>query len=84
MRVQAMPVTPDLPFLRGYPEPLLATVREALAEGRVHGALAQRYPEPNLVRNDAALYAHAMALKQRHLRNAPLLAIREVSSWISM
>ena len=26
------------------------------------------------MRNDAALYAHAMALKQRYLRNAPLLA----------
>jgi hypothetical protein len=64
----------DLPFLAGYPEHLLAGVREALAEGRVADALARRYPEANTIRNDAALYEHAMALKQRHLRNAPLLA----------
>ena len=64
----------DLPFLDGYPDALLASVREALAEGRVAEGLARRYPEPNTVRNDAALYEHAMALKQRHLRNAPLLA----------
>ena len=64
----------DLPFLSGYPEHLLAGVREVLAEGRVADALARRYPEANTIRNDAALYEHAMALKQRYLRNAPLLA----------
>ncbi len=64
----------DLPFLQGYPEDTLARVREALAEGRLATHLAQRYPEAHAVRNDAALYDYAMALKQRHLRNAPLLA----------
>ncbi len=64
----------DLPFLGGYPEHLLAQVRQAIAEGRAADALKQRYPDVHAIRNDAALYQHAMALKQRHLRNAPLLA----------
>ena len=65
---------PDLPFIAGYPEAVLEDVRAALAEGRLAAHLARRYPEAHTVRNDAALYAHAMALKQRYLRNAPLLA----------
>ena len=64
----------DLPFLGGYPEHLLAQVRQAIAEGRAADALKKRYPDVHAIRNDAALYQHAMALKQRHLRNAPLLA----------
>lgn len=67
-------MAPDLPFLAGYPEHLLAQVRRAMAEGRAADALKQRYPEAHTIRNDTALYEHAMALKQRHLRNAPLLA----------
>jgi UTP pyrophosphatase len=67
-------VTADLPFIAGYPEAVRDEVRSALAEGRLAAHLAQRYPEVHAVRNDAALYAHAIALKQRHLRNAPLLA----------
>jgi len=64
----------DLPFLAGYPEPLLDTVRQSLAEGRAADVLARRYPQAHGIRNDGALYEHAMALKQRYLRNAPLLA----------
>ena len=65
---------PALPFLAGYPDALLDSVREALAEGRLGEHLARRYPEAHGVRNDGALYAHVMALKQRYLRNAPALA----------
>jgi len=64
----------DLPFLAGYPESLRDEVRQALAEGRLAEHLARRYPHAHTLRSDPALYAHAMALKQRHLRNAPLLA----------
>jgi predicted metal-dependent hydrolase len=67
-------MTTDLPLLGGYSESLRASVRQALAEGRAAQDLARRYPEAHAVRNDAALYAHAMALKQRHLRNAPVLS----------
>ena len=61
-------------FLAGYPEPLLAQVRQQLAEGRLGDHLARRYPERHAVRTDAALYDHAMALKSRYLRNASALA----------
>ena len=63
-----------LPFLGGYPEHVLDDVRAAIAEGRLAAHLARRYPDVHTVRNDGALYDHAMALKQRHLRNAPLLS----------
>jgi predicted metal-dependent hydrolase len=64
----------DLPFLGGYPESTIAPVRALIADGKLANYLAQRYPERHQVRNDPALYEHAMALKQRYLRNAPLLS----------
>ncbi len=68
------PPNQDLPFLAGYAEPLRDSVRKALSEGRLADHLARRYPQTHTVRNDAALYDFAVALKQRHLRNAPPLA----------
>ena len=67
-------MTAELPFLAGYPDALRSAAQQALAEGRLAADLARRYPDAHSVRNDAALYAHAMALKQRYLRNAPPLA----------
>ncbi len=64
----------DLPFLGGYPESALAQVRHLIAQGTLGHYLARAYPERHAVRNDGALYEHAMALKQRYLRNAPLLS----------
>jgi predicted metal-dependent hydrolase len=66
--------THDLPFLGGYPESSLAQVRHLIAQGTLGHYLARRYPERHAVRNDGALYEHAMALKQRYLKNAPLLS----------
>lgn len=63
-----------LPLLSGYPESVVAAASQALAQGRVAAHLARVYPERHQVRNDPALYRHAMDLKQRHLRNAPVLA----------
>ena len=63
-----------LPFLGGYPEHLLAQVRTLIAQDRLAAHLHLRYPQRHAIRNDGALYEHAMALKQRYLRNAPLLA----------
>lgn len=69
------PATPDdLRFLGGYPTSTLDQVRDLIAQGKLGDYLARRYPERHAVRNDGALYDHAMALKQRYLRNAPLLA----------
>ena len=64
----------DLPFLGGYPASTLDQVRALIAQGRLAEHLARRYPERHAVRSDPALYEHAMALKQRYLKNAPLLS----------
>ncbi len=72
--VTPAPADPCLSFLAGYPAELLDQVRQALASGELAATLARRYPEAHQIRNDGALYAHANALKQRHLRHAPPLA----------
>lgn len=64
----------DLPFLAGYPPAVLDQVRALRDAGTLGQVLARRYPEAHAVRNDAALYAHASALKARYLKNAPALA----------
>ena len=64
----------DLPMLGGYPAATLEQVRTLIARGELGAYLECRYPERHAVRNDGALYEHAMALKQRFLRNAPLLS----------
>ncbi|MET0382641.1 MAG: YgjP-like metallopeptidase domain-containing protein [Burkholderiaceae bacterium] len=70
-----MPTQPaDLPFLSGYPEAALDKVRALIAGGGLAAHLGRRYPAAHAIRNDAALYEHAMALKSRHLRNAAPLA----------
>lgn len=69
-----MNADPVLKYLAGYPPELLAQVRTLIAEDRLAGHLARRYPERHAAVNDAALYDHVNALKQRHLRNAGPLA----------
>ena len=64
----------DLPFLGGYPASTLAQVRDLIARGELGAYLARRYPGRHELRSDGALYEHAMALKQRYLRHAPLLS----------
>ena len=64
----------DLPFLAGYPEATRDQVRALIAQDRLADYLGRRYPERHAVRSDPALYEHVMALKQRYLRNAPLLS----------
>src|SRR5579862_4151968 len=68
------PAMNDLRFLGGYPQSTLDQVRELIAQGKLGDYLARRYPERHEIRNDGALYEHAMALKQRYLKNAPLLS----------
>jgi len=65
----------DLPFLAGYPEDLLAQVRELMAGGKLGRFIQQRYGESrHPVQSDKALYAYVMDLKTRHMKNAPPLA----------
>ena len=63
----------DLRYLRGYPETLLAQVRDLIAGARLGEYLGRRYPDRHDVQSDKALYAYVNALKQAHLRNAPPL-----------
>jgi predicted metal-dependent hydrolase len=72
--MKPLPPADDLRFLGGYPASTLDQVRALIAQGQLGDYLARRYPERHEVRNDGALYEHAMALKQRYLRNAPPLA----------
>ncbi|MDV3468099.1 M48 family metallopeptidase [Stenotrophomonas sp. C3(2023)] len=60
----------SLKYLAGYPEPLLAQVRQLLAEDRLAALLDTRYPEPHDVRSDRQLYDYTQQLKERYLRQS--------------
>ena len=59
-----------LKYLSGYSEQLQAQVRELIEQGRFDDWLRRRYGEAHWVRNDKALYAYAVALKDRYLRRS--------------
>lgn len=61
----------DLKYLRGYPEPLLAQVRQLIAEERLGDYLQRRYPGRHQVQSDKALYGYVQTLKQEYLKSAP-------------
>lgn len=74
-----LPTTPlaldlSLKYLLGYPDELLAQVREAVASGRAATALARRYPEAHCVRTDRALHDYLDELRCAHLRNSQPLS----------
>lgn len=64
----------DLAYLDGYPASTIARVQELVATGELRGWLLARHPEGHHHRNERALYAYAVELKNRHLRQAPPLA----------
>ncbi len=57
----------DLKYLRGYPEPLLAQVRQLIAEDRLGDYLQRRYPGRHQVQSDKALYDNRLDLTHRAL-----------------
>ena len=61
----------ELIYISGYPEHLLAQVRELIAQERLGVVLAKRYPERHDVSNDKALWSYVQALKNRYMRSAP-------------
>ncbi len=61
----------DLKYLRGYPEPLLAQVRQLIAEDRLGDYLQRRYPGRHQVQSDKALYGYVQTLKQEYLKSTP-------------
>jgi UTP pyrophosphatase len=57
-------------YLTGYPDHVQARVRELIEQGRLGSILAEKYDQPNTVRNDAQLYDYVQELKDRHLRKS--------------
>ena len=63
-----------LPYLAGYPAPLLEQVRQLIAEDKVAALLRRRYPAAHDIRTDKALYDYVQAIKNEHMRNAGQLS----------
>ena len=57
-----------LKYLGGYNADVQAQVRELIARGRLGEWLASKYDQAHDVRNDKALYAYTVAMKDRYLR----------------
>ncbi len=59
-----------LKYLGGYPESLLAQVRELIRGDRLGPWLQDRYGDRHDIRNDRALYDYTVAIKDRYMRKA--------------
>ncbi|MBA2238348.1 MAG: M48 family metallopeptidase [Lysobacter sp.] len=59
-----------LKYLAGYGEQAQAQVRELMASGRLGHWVRDRYGQAHDVRNDKALYAYTIDIKDRYLRKA--------------
>ncbi|WP_019881053.1 MULTISPECIES: YgjP-like metallopeptidase domain-containing protein [unclassified Methylophilus] len=60
-------------YLPGYPAHLRAKITQLHAQGQLGTYIQQRYPQVHAVQSDKALYDFCIELKQRYLKNAPLL-----------
>ena len=63
-----------LKYLRGYNEGVQTRVRDLIAQDRLGTILRDRYPDAHHVRNDKALLAYTIELKDRFLRKSDPLA----------
>ena len=63
-----------LKYLRGYNEGVQTRVRDLIAQDRLGTILRDRYPDAHHVRNDKALLAYTIDLKDRFLRKSDPLA----------
>lgn len=63
-----------LPYLAGYPAPLVEQVRQLIVQDKVADLLLKKYPDSHDVRTDKALYDYVLQLKNEHLRNAGQLS----------
>lgn len=58
----------SLKYLAGYSEPLQARVREMIERDQLGDWLRSKYGQAHAVRNDKALYAYTVEMKDRYLR----------------
>jgi len=64
----------ELRYLAAYPAHLQERVATLLSNGELGPWLQQRYPDRNDIQTDKALYDYVTDLKQRYLKNAPVLS----------
>ncbi|MBA3485777.1 MAG: M48 family metallopeptidase [Lysobacter sp.] len=57
-----------LKYLAGYSEPIQARVREMMARDQLGDWILGKYGQAHTVRNDKALYAYTVEMKDRYLR----------------
>ena len=60
-------------YFPNYPAKLRQQIAALHAQGQLGTYLQQRYPEMHGIQSDKALYEFCMDLKQRYLKNAPML-----------
>lgn len=60
-------------YLPGYPAHVHAQILHLHTQGQLQTYLQTRYPQPHTIQSDKALYDFCSAIKQRYLKNAPLL-----------
>ena len=60
-------------YLPGYPAQLRAQITQLHVQGQLGTYIQQRYPQVHAIQSDKALYDFCIELKQRYLKNAPLL-----------
>ena len=60
-------------YFPGYPAHVHTQILQLHAQGKLDHYISQRYPQAHTVQSDKALYDFCNELKQRYLKNAPLL-----------
>ena len=63
-----------LKYLAGYPEPVLAQVRQLSAKNQLGELLLKKYRQAHSIRTDKALFDYVQGLKTEYLRNAEPLS----------
>lgn len=63
-----------LPYLTGYPAPLIEQIRQLIEQDKVADLLIKKYPNAHEIRTDKALYDYVQQLKNEHMRSAGQLS----------
>jgi UTP pyrophosphatase len=64
----------ELNYLAGYSEQIIRKVKQLIAEDKLAGVLAGRYPSAHGIRTEKALYDYTVAIKNEYLRKSPPLS----------
>ncbi|MFD1122458.1 metal-dependent hydrolase [Methylophilus flavus] len=68
-----MPLQLIRQYFPSYPAHMHAQILQLHTENRLGHYISQRYPQSHIIQSDKALYDFCSDLKQRYLKNAPLL-----------